>query len=664
MEGVRTSRFPPIRDGFHVGGVTAERESPERSWARIRTYLIDNPKDDGLLRRQEIWSYQNRNRGVIKSMLKSVPNVPYRVKKRKMDKFSERSRQDSSSLVLPKLQKIDESQGRVKIRGVFSPPPKPRPLGYTKDFDTKRKEIRDQISKFESAARFLGKPTPVDDFSNAKQYDAAKNTLKTISERYPYIPEQQHRNIPSVSNHGDHGALSPQKRNMSFSLNDLRTDDLQAVSRCSFSSSSSMSSAYSDSVLGNYDGHYGPSSHNYTEASKFSVYDILNKNAVGDARTLGVPNDNKKGKELPSEEKKNNGGGGVGKPQWFEKVLEDKEIFNMSEYENYARIKPRQDIPRNNNNNVNMKSRVQNSQPGRHNSDNQGKLSNTTSSKTVTEKQTQNLSSRFSTQPGNQMKNTQHTGNNKMVSDTENVQTNKQIQEKPNAKSTGNGPKPSIYSQNQSKSVYPHNSIRPRNTMNTLNSEQLQTDTPTRLMEPRTLSNRNQDASPNILSSRLSPEKSVNLTGRVSSENRNSQPGRLLFEKESSPSGRLSVEKKNTPVTSPIQKPYVKPLQNTGNKSVNNNAKTSLGGNQKLPFDVPRTMPRVPMKTSGYFPIFSSDGKPVAKIGKPKNNINNIPKLQTSPVRDFIENQENFQSQLPVLNAMSEPSQLNAPVFI
>ncbi|KAJ8312975.1 hypothetical protein KUTeg_010348, partial [Tegillarca granosa] len=120
-----------------------------------------------------------------------------------------------------------------------------------------------------------------------------------------------------------------------------------------------MSSAHSDSILGNYDGHYGPSSHNYIEAPKFSVYDILNKNVVGDARALGAPNDNKK-----SKEKKNNGGGG--KPQWFEKVLEDKEILNLSEYDNYARIKPRQDVPRNNNN-VNVKSKAQSSQSGREN---------------------------------------------------------------------------------------------------------------------------------------------------------------------------------------------------------------------------------------------------------------------------------------------------------
>ncbi|KAK3084458.1 hypothetical protein FSP39_013902 [Pinctada imbricata] len=107
MDSLKTTRLPPLDIRFEVGSIA---EPPERSWARIRTCLIDNPRDDGLSRRQEVWSYHRKNRGVLKSIVRSLPSVPFRVRKGKQ---SHRKLRESSENghTLPKIPHLDVKYG-------------------------------------------------------------------------------------------------------------------------------------------------------------------------------------------------------------------------------------------------------------------------------------------------------------------------------------------------------------------------------------------------------------------------------------------------------------------------------------------------------------------------------------------------------------------------
>ncbi|OWF56801.1 uncharacterized protein LOC110452802 [Mizuhopecten yessoensis] len=323
MEEVNTPTFPEINQGFRVGGVSPDREPPGRSWARIRTYLIDNPKDDDFKRRQEIWNYQQRNRGVVKSLMKTIPNVPYRVKKPRLDKMKQSPRGGPGlnhlggeaehglyGVQLPRIQRNRESPTRR-----HGPP---RDISMAEQNDTKESE---ELVKQKLTYKYT-------ECDGVPVYEVETEVLRP---RFPRLPD------PVLRGTQNRQMFSNGKK-VSFSLNDLTSVGRRVEIRGSSASSSSGSSVVSDGALGSY----GPSSHHIGPDAPKSVWDYLNGHPLGEARTIGAglysQNRPKRtgDSEKTSESKADR--------EWFEKVIGDKEVVNTTNYDNFARTKPIGDL--------------------------------------------------------------------------------------------------------------------------------------------------------------------------------------------------------------------------------------------------------------------------------------------------------------------------------
>lgn len=312
MEGVNTTRFPPIVR-FQVGGYATERGSPERDWARIRTCLIDNPCDSGQNKRQEIWSYHKKNRGVLRSLVKSLPNIPFRIKRNKKRSHSDHelnSKNEKAESFLPKISPI----------GIESPTRngKIRPLGAVNKSDDiisagRLKSLRNTEN---SAIRLTSIDT--DNLQGTRVDEVKELETEKCESRFPrLLPFKQ--------------PLSKSKV-VSFSTNDLRYST--QVSDRSNSRSSCVSEDSTESEKGLEKVNFGHSSQNITEPIPKSVLDIITGNYLSDARIMG--DRAKKERKTGTSETATFPGGNAEK-EWFEKVLGDKEIIDMSNYENFAR---------------------------------------------------------------------------------------------------------------------------------------------------------------------------------------------------------------------------------------------------------------------------------------------------------------------------------------
>lgn len=303
MNGVNTSRLPLIGDGFHIGGVRADREPPSRSWARIRTCLIDNPRDEEFNRRQEFWSYQNRNRGVVKSLLKKLPNVPFRIKKKKMRQKDIETERDRIRQTISKLPNISNTE---KIMEQDSPGrnTRPRPLGMSKysDFNFRSSEI--------DRASLKDVTRETDKNNNSKDSDFIPN-----SNRLPLIDDRPTRTSPVKGN----AKLGEHSKKVSFSMNDLSKE---IDNRCS--TASSHSSTVSDTAIENY----GHTSHGIADIMPRTVLDVVPGNSNDDSENS---NNSKKKSNNSIPTVSNN------HKNWFQRVVGDKELIASNDYENFAR---------------------------------------------------------------------------------------------------------------------------------------------------------------------------------------------------------------------------------------------------------------------------------------------------------------------------------------
>lgn len=323
MEGVNTTRLPSIVR-FQVGGYATERESPERGWARIRTCLIDNPCDSGQNKRQEIWSYHKKNRGVLRSLVKSLPNIPFRIKRNKKRSHSDHelsSKNEKAESFLPKISPIGiespTKNGKIRPLGTVSKSDDIIPIG-------KLKSVR---NREDSAIRLTSTDTEnlpatgVDGVEEQKRLetgDGKNNSEKRCESRLPrLLPFKQ--------------PLS-KSRVVSFSTNDLR--DSSQVSDRSDSRSSCLSEDSSNSEKGLEKVNFGHSSQHITEPIPRSVLDIITGNYLSDPRIMG--DRAKRDRKTGTSETATFPGGNAEK-EWFERVLGDKEIIDMSNYENFAR---------------------------------------------------------------------------------------------------------------------------------------------------------------------------------------------------------------------------------------------------------------------------------------------------------------------------------------
>lgn len=318
MEGVNTTRLPPIVR-FQVGGYATERESLERSWARIRTCLIDNPRDSGQNKRQEVWSYHKKNRGVLTSLVKSLPNIPFRIGRSKKRSHSDQElnpKNGESESFLPKISSVgmdlSAKNGKVRPLGTVNKSDEIIPAGKLKY----QKNIENSAIKFTSPGNV--KAHGVDEIKQLKTIeDGANNKSRSKCEsRLPRLPLVLKQPLSK-------------SRVVSFSTNDLCDSSLNDNSRRdstgSFSEDSYDSERSFDKVK------FGHSSQHVTEPIPKSVLDIISGT---ESRTMG--DRTKRERKTGTVETATFPGVEVDK-EWFEKVLGDKEIIDMSNYENFAR---------------------------------------------------------------------------------------------------------------------------------------------------------------------------------------------------------------------------------------------------------------------------------------------------------------------------------------
>ncbi|XP_061188510.1 uncharacterized protein LOC133196666 [Saccostrea echinata] len=325
MEGVNTSRLPPIVR-FQVGGFATEREPPERSWARIRTCLIDNPRDSGQNKRQEVWSYHKKNRGVLRSLVKSLPNIPFRIgknkKRRSQSDHELASKNEKSESFLPKISPVGiESptrNGKIRPLGTVNRSDDIIPVGKQKS----QKNLENSAIRFTSTDN-VNSISP-DHVKESRRTDDREKSEKSLSKiksesRLPRLPVLKQ-------------PLS-KSRVVSFSTNDLNNSPKIIDSR-SDSPYSDASETSENSTKGFENVNYGHSSQHTTEPIQRSLLDIINGNHLSDARMMGERA--KKERKTGTVETATFPGADVDK-EWFEKVLGDKEIIDMSNYDNFAR---------------------------------------------------------------------------------------------------------------------------------------------------------------------------------------------------------------------------------------------------------------------------------------------------------------------------------------
>ena len=322
MESVRMTRLPPLNIRFEVGGIS---EPPERSWARIRTYLIDNPKDDGLSRRQEVWSYHRKNRGVLKSLVKNLPHVPFRVRKGRTinRKLNDGLELRDTRTLFPKLQIGSDKQVAYRNSRL-------RPLGaLNKTVDvTENEKGRNGLPPLKEKA-----PDENDESEKAHDGNDDDSSLQELE-----IPELRHS--PGVKN-----SLKGSKR-VSYSMNDIHGE------RCESRETmvSTGSSVVSDSAIE----HYGPSSQPaITPSIPKSLLNMIHGSHLADPRVMTDRNKKVPIASVPTKQTVTVTEGkagasllGQGKTtstnvfpstNWFESVLSEKVVIDVNAYDNFTR---------------------------------------------------------------------------------------------------------------------------------------------------------------------------------------------------------------------------------------------------------------------------------------------------------------------------------------
>lgn len=296
MDGVSSSRFPPLIR-FSVSGVRSVRSEPtDRGWAGIRTCLIDNPRDDECDRRQEVWTYQNRNRGVVKSLLKKLPNIPFRVKKKKMKQRDIENERDRIRQTISKLPNISNTEHLIG-NGTFGRNTSTRPLGMSK------------YSEFHFRTNDQGHHNVVDiDIERNYDDNNNENEIEQTSSRLPVLTDRPTRTSPAKM----YNKLDDRSKKVSFSTNDL-TKEIDRRSPSTVSGTSTVS----DSAMENY----GHTSYGISEVTPRSVLDVFGNNDDDETKT-------KKTQFVVSNNHQ----------KWFKRVVGDKELIAANDYENFARI--------------------------------------------------------------------------------------------------------------------------------------------------------------------------------------------------------------------------------------------------------------------------------------------------------------------------------------
>ena len=388
MQDVSPTRLPPI--DIHVKKLA--REPPEKSWPKFKKVLIDYPRDRNLVYRQKLWDFQKLNRGAFRSHVSSLPEIPYRVNTNKPETASvgiqsdmRMLHQSGLKLILPRiretiqraLDKVDsafdsensginsmhpvyngivnyvdsdiedpgfefDSVKRRKNAGTMTDPAAKKVVANRKNKTLRRKKIlKDKVvtpTERPSPRKIVKFAEEGNEKEDDKEVDADLEWLEGIDieeQEKMYLEEElepeelEEEEEEDVKEEGKEEKEPPPIDKVVIGKIETRT--------------SSASSSSSDSRLSLDAGNVGPSSQRSLDP--LSVLDFLSGSRVGDARVMnreGGTNGNSKNdfEETPRRTKLKETRASEEDRQWYQKIVGDKDIVDLTNYESFARTRP------------------------------------------------------------------------------------------------------------------------------------------------------------------------------------------------------------------------------------------------------------------------------------------------------------------------------------
>ena len=388
MQDVSQTRLPPI--DIHVKKLA--REPQEKSWPKFKRVLIDYPRDRNLLHRQKLWDFQKLNRGAFRSHVTSLPEIPYRVNTNKPETATVGVQSDMRmihqaglKLILPQIRETIQ-KALNKVDAAFNSERSGKNAVYSGIVSYDASDTEDPGFEFDSVKRRKNAGTMTDPttkvvFNERKKSVRRKKILKdksvTPTERpssrkiVKFADDEEEKDDDSDLEWLDNLDIEEQER--MYLEEELETEEIvdeleeqqeeeglveeqetknrepPPIDRVVIASriSSASSSSSSDSSNMSFDaGNIGPSSQRSLDP--LSVLDFLSGSRVADARVMNKenkrnrnsPNDSvrtprkSKLKEIPTSEENRH---------WYQKIVGDKDIVDLTNYENFARTRPTND---------------------------------------------------------------------------------------------------------------------------------------------------------------------------------------------------------------------------------------------------------------------------------------------------------------------------------
>ena len=389
--------LPPVNNKIYLSTVST-KQPPGRSWSRYKKLLIDTPKDSNLLQRQKLWNFQKLNRGAFRSQIASLPDIPYRVHTNTVDKVSvgvqagPYQRFNSNlRVIFPNLtsgafrflrdENSDDDDDDDDDDGGYdgetaetkdkacSPMHLDESDEYSNDFES---DLDDPYYEFDSVIRKKDAGTMTDVKKNMTKHNKKKERKKrTLKDRHSKREQRSilintgkskrsnsaHRNVKFKDiNVIDEATQTPDIPDVTppiierIEIETIRPIDkdtvlptpepspLPAVLSPPVPRLESLQSESADFLNAPFEtGHIGHSSHRSLES--LSVLDYLSGARTDRSRNIDSR------RQLNSDRQKD----GHSKldvdadRQWFQQIVGDKHIVDLSGYENFARVRPNLD---------------------------------------------------------------------------------------------------------------------------------------------------------------------------------------------------------------------------------------------------------------------------------------------------------------------------------
>ncbi|KAK3595766.1 hypothetical protein CHS0354_025398 [Potamilus streckersoni] len=358
MQGVNTTtpHLPMLSDRFYLES-SVPREPPEHSWNRLQRVLIDYPRDKHLLHRQTLWNFHKINRGAFRSQVCSLPDIPFRYKRTFRDCRSigvqtdkseydlDRHKFERPCLYLPRINEPESNDISSPQRSIRPPGPlvSPEILRRTSrtSFDSLSK-ITERDLCIDIDTETVRKTVDSGTMTDFEPIRRKKKMLKTKKTKTPIINTQSKITNAIIIDRDANGIETRKSVKFVDKMDKSTETSLEQEQKESeiVPTPVSMSSAHSGASANIYAENVGSSSQ-FTLGDPLSVVDFLSKASDGcssdhdksssDKNHGAIGKKRKKYKEINYNEADR---------IWFEKIAGDKEVVDLSAYDNFARTRP------------------------------------------------------------------------------------------------------------------------------------------------------------------------------------------------------------------------------------------------------------------------------------------------------------------------------------